>query len=242
MEVGGVGVEAFVTTMMGVCDVGDTAMVAVVGSSPACSWDYLGLFCCGEVGAAAAGPCGDDDRHSTVWVGLTFVFGEVGVAFSEIREGDGACWGEVMTMTPVCDVDETLYVRLTERSIKTGKPDGARKTGCRLAGFRPHALPVPSLLPCRASGPTYCPDLPALRPASSRLPSLHPFCRCCLIWRESQHYFPTKASNYSSEAATTKYNNDQLQLTTATSSYWLQPVNTRYGHGANWTVTRCRGA
>ena len=56
MEVGGVGVEASVATMMGVCDVGDAAMVAIVGSSLACSWaDYLGLFCCGEVGAVAAG-------------------------------------------------------------------------------------------------------------------------------------------------------------------------------------------
>ena len=48
---------------------------------------------------------------STIWVGSTFVFGEVGVACSEIREGDDACWGEVMAMTSVCDVDETLYVR-----------------------------------------------------------------------------------------------------------------------------------
>ena len=56
MEVGGVGVETSVATMMGVCDVGDAVMVAIVDSSPACSWvDYLGLFCCGEVGVAAAG-------------------------------------------------------------------------------------------------------------------------------------------------------------------------------------------
>ena len=66
MEVGGVGVEAFVATMMGVCDVGDGAMVAVDGSSPACSWDYLGLFCCGEVRAMVAGPCGDDERQQVV--------------------------------------------------------------------------------------------------------------------------------------------------------------------------------
>ena len=52
-----------------------------------------------------------------MWVGSTFVFGEVGVAFSEIREGDEACWGEVMTMTPVCDVDETLYVRCVVLSV-----------------------------------------------------------------------------------------------------------------------------
>ena len=49
-------VEASVARMMGVCNVGDAAMVAVVGSSPACLWDYLGLFCCREVGAAATGP------------------------------------------------------------------------------------------------------------------------------------------------------------------------------------------
>ena len=48
---------------------------------------------------------------STVWVASTFVFGEVRVAYSETREGNEACWGEVMTMTPMCDVDETLYVR-----------------------------------------------------------------------------------------------------------------------------------
>ena len=50
-------------------------------------------------------------QHSDIVGWATFVFGEVGVAFSEIREGDDACWGEVMTMTPVGDVDETLYMR-----------------------------------------------------------------------------------------------------------------------------------
>ena len=40
----GVGVEASVATMMGTSDVGDVAMVAVVGSSPACPWVCLGLF------------------------------------------------------------------------------------------------------------------------------------------------------------------------------------------------------
>lgn len=64
MEVGGVGVEASVAT--GECDDGDATMVAIVGSSSACSWDYLRLSCCDEVGAAAAGPCGDDDRQQVV--------------------------------------------------------------------------------------------------------------------------------------------------------------------------------
>ena len=40
-----------------------------------------------------------------------FIFNEVGVAFSEIREVDDACWGEAMTMKPVCNLNETLYVR-----------------------------------------------------------------------------------------------------------------------------------
>ena len=48
----------FVAMMMGVCDVGYAAMVEVVGSSPACPWDCLGLFCYCEVEAAVAGPCG----------------------------------------------------------------------------------------------------------------------------------------------------------------------------------------
>lgn len=56
MEDGGVGVGSSVVTMMGVRDVGDEAMVAVVGSSSTCSWDYPGSFCCREVRAAAAGP------------------------------------------------------------------------------------------------------------------------------------------------------------------------------------------
>ena len=47
---------------------------------------------------------------STMWVGSTFVFGEVGVACLEIREGDDTCWGEVMTMTPVCDVADAAMV------------------------------------------------------------------------------------------------------------------------------------
>ena len=34
------------------------------------------------------------------WVEV--VFGKVGVACSETREGDDACWGEVMAMTPEC--------------------------------------------------------------------------------------------------------------------------------------------
>jgi hypothetical protein len=41
---GKVCVEASVATMMVLIDVGDTAFVEVVGSSPACPWVYLGLF------------------------------------------------------------------------------------------------------------------------------------------------------------------------------------------------------
>ena len=59
----GVGVEASVATMAEVSEDKGSTMVAVVSSSPACPCDYLGLFCCGEVGAAAAGPCGDDERQ-----------------------------------------------------------------------------------------------------------------------------------------------------------------------------------
>lgn len=44
-------------------------------------------------------------------IGSMFVFGEVGVACSEIREDDDTYWGEVMTMTPMCDLGEALYVR-----------------------------------------------------------------------------------------------------------------------------------
>lgn len=57
------GVEASVATMAEASKVGGVATVAIVGSSSACQWDYLGLFCCGEVGAAVAGPCGNDDRQ-----------------------------------------------------------------------------------------------------------------------------------------------------------------------------------
>jgi hypothetical protein len=38
------GVEASVATMVGMSDVGDTALVAVVGSSSTCPWVCLGLF------------------------------------------------------------------------------------------------------------------------------------------------------------------------------------------------------
>ena len=41
-----------------------------------------------------------------------FIFGEVGVACSEFREGDEVCWGEVMTMTLGCDLDKILYVEM----------------------------------------------------------------------------------------------------------------------------------
>lgn len=58
----GVGVDTSVATMAEAGRVGDVAMVEIVDSSPACLWDYLGLFCCGEVGAAVVGPCGDDGR------------------------------------------------------------------------------------------------------------------------------------------------------------------------------------
>ena len=134
----GVGVEASVATIAEAYEVRGMAMVEVVGSSPACSWDYLGLPYCGEVGAAVAGPCGDDGRQqmvcsvrwsfrvptlhcspselsirvgavlplmqvaefgiglfvfhmaSMVRVRLMFIFSEVGVACSEIREGNDA--------------------------------------------------------------------------------------------------------------------------------------------------------
>ena len=127
----GVGVEASVATIAEAYEVRGMAMVEVVGSSPPCSWDYLGLPCCGEVGAAVAGPCGDNDRPwsfgaptlhcspselsirvgavlplmqvaefgiglfvfhmaSMVRVRLMFIFSEVGVACSEIREGNDA--------------------------------------------------------------------------------------------------------------------------------------------------------
>ena len=42
----GVRVEASVATMMMMSDVGDVAVAAVVGSSPACPWGCLGVFCC----------------------------------------------------------------------------------------------------------------------------------------------------------------------------------------------------
>lgn len=50
-----VGVKASVATMAMASEVGGVALVVVAGSSPACPCDYLRLFCCGEVGAAAAG-------------------------------------------------------------------------------------------------------------------------------------------------------------------------------------------
>ena len=62
MEDGGVGVEASVATMMGVCDVGDAAMVVVVGSSPACSWDGLGWFVAVKSKLRWRGPVAYDDR------------------------------------------------------------------------------------------------------------------------------------------------------------------------------------
>lgn len=51
----GVGVEAYVATMMEASEVGGVAMVAVVGSSSGCPWDYLGLFWCGKVGDVSVG-------------------------------------------------------------------------------------------------------------------------------------------------------------------------------------------
>ena len=56
MEDGGFGVKVSVATMVKASDVGGMATVAVVGSSLTCPCDYLGLFCCSEVGAAVAGP------------------------------------------------------------------------------------------------------------------------------------------------------------------------------------------
>lgn len=49
---------------------------------------------------------------STVRIGSMFVFAEVGVASLEFSKGDDASWGQMMTMTPVCDLGEALYVEL----------------------------------------------------------------------------------------------------------------------------------
>lgn len=56
---------------------------------------------------------------STLWVGSTSVFREVEVACSVIRDGDDACWGEVMTMTSVCYVDETFYINVYYQDRKS---------------------------------------------------------------------------------------------------------------------------
>lgn len=45
---------------------------------------------------------------SSMWVGSSIAYGEVGVLCSEFRDGDDASKGGVMTMMPTCCLDETL--------------------------------------------------------------------------------------------------------------------------------------
>ncbi|XBI88216.1 hypothetical protein VPH35_026203 [Triticum aestivum] len=52
---------------MGASEVGGMTVVAVVGSSSACPWDYLGLFVAVKSELRRRGPCGNDDKQRAVY-------------------------------------------------------------------------------------------------------------------------------------------------------------------------------